>query len=134
MRVTQRSFTGGEISTPLYARNDLSKYQNGLKTLKNGFAQQEGAVSNRAGLEFVCETKNSAKKTRLIPFSFNTEQTYIIEAGHNYFRFIKDGAPIINPNTKPSSIISDEKLQDNSYSKSKVILCTELPPIAKPLK
>lgn len=41
---------------------------------------------------------------------------------------------IINPNTKPSSIISDEKLQDNSYSKSKVILCTELPPIAKPLK
>lgn len=99
MRVTQRSFTGGEISTPLYARNDLAKYQNGLRTLKNGFVQQEGAISNRAGLEFVTEVKNSAKKTRLIPFSFNTEQTYIIEAGNYYFRFIKDGGLIIDPNT-----------------------------------
>lgn len=42
MRVTQNSFTGGELSTPLNARNDLAKYSNGLKKLKNGFVQQEG--------------------------------------------------------------------------------------------
>ena len=97
MRVTQNSFTGGEISSPLTARNDLAKYSNGLKKLKNGFVHQEGAVSNRAGLEFCEETKYSAKKSRLIPFSFNTEQTYIIEAGDQYFRFLKDGGYIIYP-------------------------------------
>lgn len=99
MRVTQNSFTGGELSTPLNARNDLAKYSTGVKTLRNGFVQQEGAISNRSGLEFVGEVKDSSKKTRLIPFSFNTEQTYIIEAGNKYFRFIKDGAYIVYPET-----------------------------------
>lgn len=97
MRVTQNSFTGGELSTPLNARNDLSKYENGVKKLKNGFVHQEGAVSNRAGLGFIGETKNSDKISRLIPFSFSTEQTYIIEVGHKYFRFIKDGGYIVYP-------------------------------------
>lgn len=59
--------------------------------------QQDGAVSNRAGLEFVGEIKDSSQKARLIPFSFNTEQTYVIEAGNKYFRFIKDGGYIIYP-------------------------------------
>lgn len=96
-RYTQKSFTGGELSPSLYSRNDLSKYTVGLKTLKNGFVKAEGCVCNRAGLELVCEVKNSSSKVRIIPFSFNTEQTYIIEFGNKYARFIKDGAQIIYP-------------------------------------
>lgn len=99
MRVIQKSFTGGELTPALYDRNDLSKYASGAKLIRNGIIHQEGAVSNRAGLEFVGEVKDSSKKTRLIPFSFNTEQTYIIEAGDKYFRFIKNGGYIINPET-----------------------------------
>lgn len=105
MRVTQNSFTGGELSTPLNARNDLAKYQAGLKILKNGFVHQEGAVSNRAGLEFIGETKESQKQSRLIPFSFNTEQTYVIEAGDKYFRFIKDGGYIVYPDDYEDEIL-----------------------------
>ena len=97
MRVTQQSFTGGEVSQPIGARNQLAKSESGLKTLKNGFVHQEGAVSNRAGLEFCAEVKESEKVTRLIPFSFNTEQTYIIEAGNKYFRFLKNGGYIVYP-------------------------------------
>lgn len=97
MRVTQQSFTGGEVSQPIGARNQLAKSESGLKTLKNGFVHQEGAVSNRAGLEFCAEVKESENVTRLIPFSFNTEQTYIIEAGNKYFRFLKDGGYIVYP-------------------------------------
>ena len=33
---------------------------------------------------------------RIIPFSFNTEQTYIIELGNSYARFIKDAGQIID--------------------------------------
>ncbi len=94
-RYTQKSFTGGELSPALYARNDLAKYSIGLKTLKNGFVRAEGCVSNRPGLELICEVKNSSKKVRLIPFSFNTEQTYIIELGDNYARFIKNASQIL---------------------------------------
>ena len=93
-RYTQKSFTGGELSPALYSRNDLAKYAIGLKTLKNGFVRAEGSVSNRAGLEMVCEVKNSENPVRLIPFSFNTEQTYVIELGNKYARFIKNGSQI----------------------------------------
>lgn len=95
MRYTQRSFTGGELSPALYSRNDLAKYAIGLKTLKNGFVRAEGCISNRSGLELICEVKDSDSKVRLIPFSFNTEQTYIIEMGEKYARFVKDGAQIV---------------------------------------
>ena len=115
-RYTQRSFTGGELSSALYARNDLAKYAIGLKTLKNGFVRAEGCVSNRAGLELVCEVKNSDSKVRLIPFSFNTEQTYIIELGDKYARFIKNGAQILNIDETDENIpveITTEYEQDD---------------------
>ncbi|MBE7705426.1 MAG: hypothetical protein E7Z90_06430 [Cyanobacteria bacterium SIG29] len=96
---TQKSFTGGELSPSLYARNDLAKYSIGLKTLKNGFVRAEGCVSNRSGLELVSEIKNSNDKIRILPFSFNTEQTYIIELGNKYARFYKNGAQILNQET-----------------------------------
>ena len=96
-RLTQKSFTGGELAPALYARNDLAKYSNGLKKLQNGFVRAEGCISNRAGLEMICEVKDSSKPTRIIPFSFNTEQTYIIELGNKYARFIKDGGQIVHP-------------------------------------
>lgn len=96
-RLTQKSFTGGELAPALYARNDLAKYSNGLKVLKNGFVRAEGCVSNRAGLEMICEVKDSSKKTRIIPFAFNTEQTYIIELGERYARYIKNGGQIVHP-------------------------------------
>ena len=103
-RYTQKSFTGGELSPALYARNDLAKYNVGLKTLKNGFVRAEGCISNRAGLELVTEVKTSSSNVRLIPFSFNTEQTYIIELGHCYARFIKDGVQITDNNGTPVEI------------------------------
>lgn len=101
-RYTQKSFTGGVLSPSLYSRNDLSKYEVGLKILKNGFVRAEGCVSNRAGLELICEVKDSSLPVRLIPFSFNTEQTYVIELGNNYARFIKDGGQIVYPQNYPN--------------------------------
>ena len=59
MRVTQKSFTGGELAPALYARNDLAKYATGAKLIKNGIIHQEGAISNRSGLEFIGEVKDS---------------------------------------------------------------------------
>ena len=80
-RISQMSFSRGEIAPALQNRTDIEQYSISLKTLKNGFVHQEGCVSNRSGFEFVGQVKDSTKKTRLIPFVFNSEQNYIIEAG-----------------------------------------------------
>lgn len=116
-RVTQNTFTGGELSPYLIARNDLAKYANGLKSLKNGFVREEGCILNRAGLELVGEAKYPDKKVRLIPFSFNTEQTYIIEAGHKYFRFITNGGYIIYPDNYGD----DENDPDKQAKKGQIV-------------
>ena len=117
-RISQVSFSRGEFCPPLYMRTDISQYHIGLKTLKNGFVQQEGCVSNRSGLEFVGQTKDSSKVGRLIPFVFNSEQTYIIEAGEKYFRFIQDGGYILNPDTdKIAEIETPYLAEDLRYLK-----------------
>lgn len=94
LRAFQPSFTAGELSPALWARVDLSKYQSGLKTGKNIFVHPHGGASNRAGLEFIREVKDSADKANLIPFEFSVEQSYVLEFGDLYFRVYRDGGVI----------------------------------------
>lgn len=89
-RTLHRSFAGGEITPELYGRVDLAKFQTGLALCKNMIVLPHGPATSRAGFQYVAPTKyrpdeaNSA--ARLIPFAYNTEQTYIIEMGHLYLR------------------------------------------------
>lgn len=94
-RAYQPSFTAGELSPALGARVDLTKYQSGLRTALNVFVHPHGGVSNRAGLQFVHEIKDSSKQARLIRFQFNTEQTYILEFGDKYIRIFRDGGLVL---------------------------------------
>jgi hypothetical protein len=96
LRAYQPSFTAGELSPALWARVDLAKYASGLKSGTNLFIHPHGGVSNRAGLEFIREVKTSALATRLIPFQFNTEQSYILEFGNLYMRVYRDGGLVLN--------------------------------------
>jgi len=119
-RVTQNSFTAGEISPSLYGRIDVNKYGIGLKSCVNGIVMAEGGVYNRSGLELVCEVKDSSKKVRLIPFAFNINQTYIIEAGDSYFRYIKDGGQIVNGTTvvETAHTVTQSQLFEMQYSQT----------------
>lgn len=96
-RISQVSFSRGEITPALYSRTDIKQREIGLMNLTNGFINQEGCVSNRSGFEYVGEVKDSSKETRLIPFSFSNNETYIIEAGEEYFRFVQNGGYIYYP-------------------------------------
>lgn len=96
LRAYQPSFTAGELSPALWARTDLAKYASGLKAAKNLFIHPHGGASNRAGLKFCGEVKASANATRLIPFQFNTEQTYVLEFGNLYMRVWKDGEIVLS--------------------------------------
>lgn len=91
----QTNFTAGEISPRLDSRIDLSKYQNGAKTIDNFVVLPHGGLQRRGGSKFVLQTKNSSHKIRLVPFEFNVEQAYILEFGDQYIRFYRNDGIIL---------------------------------------
>lgn len=95
MKLTQPSFTGGELSPSLYARVDLARYANSLQTCRNFMVSSYGGVYNRPGTTYVAST-NGNQACRLLPFAFNTTQTYVIELGPNYARFYSNGAQVMS--------------------------------------
>ena len=88
------NFTAGELSPRLDGRNDLAKYSAGCATVENMVIYPHGAAARRPGTQFVASVKTPANKTRIIPFEFNTEQTYILELGNNYMRFYRNQGQI----------------------------------------
>lgn len=87
----QQSFTGGELSPGMYGRLDDQKYQAGLATCRNFIVMPQGPVQNRSGFSYVGVCGNPNGKVRLIPFTFSSSDTAIIELGHGYMRFISRG-------------------------------------------
>ena len=88
------NFTAGELSPRLDGRNDLAKYSAGCATVENMVIYPHGAAARRPGTQFVASVKTPAAKTRLIPFEFSTEQTYILEFGNQYIRFYRNNGQI----------------------------------------
>ena len=91
-----RSFGGGELTPEMYGRIDDAKYQTGLALCRNFIVKPHGPAENRAGTQFVREVKTSAKKTRVIPFSYSTTQTMVLEFGDQYIRFHTQGATVLS--------------------------------------
>jgi hypothetical protein len=91
-----RSFAAGELSPELFSRLDLGKFQTGLALCRNFLVLPQGSIKSRAGFEFVRAVKDSNSKTRLIPFTYSSTQTLVIELGASYFRFHTQGATVLN--------------------------------------
>ena len=88
------SFTAGEMSDSMQGRTDFAKYFSAASRIENFVVLPHGPITRRPGTHFVSEVKDSTAKTRLIPFTFSTEQTYILEFGNQYIRFYKDNGQI----------------------------------------
>lgn len=105
-RTYNRSFGGGEISPIMQGRVDDPKYQTGAALVRNFVVLPQGAIENRAGTEFVYETKiqpdTGTSVVRLIPFTFSISQTMVLEVGFGYMRFFTNGARLVMP-TPPAA-------------------------------
>lgn len=86
---TQVGFNSGEVTPRLGKRIDLEKYYRSVRKLENFTPLPQGPAERRKGLRFVREVKNSDQRTRLIPFVFNTIDSYVMEFGVNYIRFYR---------------------------------------------
>jgi len=96
IKTLQRSFAGGEVSPEMFGRIDDVKYQTGAARMRNFIALPHGPATNRPGLAFVREVKTSAKRTRLIPFTYSTTQTMVLEFGDGYIRFHTQGGTLLS--------------------------------------
>jgi len=94
IRTLQRSFGGGEVTPEFFGRIDDIKFQTGLALCRNFIVLPHGPIATRPGFAFVRAVKDSTKKTRLIPFTYSTDQTMVIELGAGYFRFHTQGATL----------------------------------------
>lgn len=98
LSLLQSSLTGGELSPTMWARVDLQRYQNSLALCRNFIVRHWGGADNRPGMRYIGTTANSGsgQGARLIPFIFNNSQTYVLEFGQQYIRFITNGAYIMS--------------------------------------
>lgn len=95
VRTLTRSYAGGEITPELFGRLDLAKNQTGLRTCRNYEVLPHGPVQNRAGFEYVLETKDSSKRSIVLPFIFSSTQNYALELGHLYMRIHTQGGTVL---------------------------------------
>jgi hypothetical protein len=124
VRTLQRSFAGGEISPEMYGQIGDAKYQSGLALCRNFICKPQGPIENRAGLGFVRAVKDSTAKVRVIPFTYSTTQTMLLEMGAGYFRFHTLGATVMD-GAVPYEIenpYAEEDLFDIHYVQSADVL------------
>lgn len=89
------SFGAGELAPSMYGRVDLAKYHVGAALLRNYFVDYRGGASSRTGTQFVGQVKDSTTPNRLVPFQFNTSQTYVLVFGNMSLRFVTNGGYVL---------------------------------------
>lgn len=101
MKVGQPSFTSGELDPSLHARADLALYRTGLDTCYNYMVMPQGGARNRPGLAYIGATKDNLV-TRLIPFAYNDDDSYLLEFTANRMRVYRNGGLVLLDGTQPA--------------------------------
>jgi hypothetical protein len=99
-----RSFAAGEIAPNLFGRLDLVKFQTGLAKCLNFEVTPQGPVENRPGFAYVNRAKDTAAAPVLIPFTYNTDQSFALELGNGYIRFHTLGGTLLEAGKAISAI------------------------------
>lgn len=84
----QSNFNTGAIDPLLAARVDIEQYQNAVQVADNVVSPPQGGLQRRPGLEYQDTLDGIA---RIMPFSFNTQQDYILAFTDLQIEVFKDG-------------------------------------------
>lgn len=87
VRTLQVSGVRGEITPLMHARVDTEFYQASVAEARNVVITRYGGFTRSPGTIFEGYAKGNNALARTIPFEFNEQQIYAIEAGDKYFRF-----------------------------------------------
>lgn len=101
----QPSFAAGELAPSLYARVDLAKWHVAAAVMRNCFVDYKGGAASRGGSRFINKSfQVFGTPPRLVPFQFSQTQTYVLEMGNQYIRFIQNGGYILENGINISAI------------------------------
>lgn len=122
----QATFDKGWTTPLLGSRSDVDFWQSSLSYCVNFNVLTHGGLRRRSGTQFIAEVADSSQKTRLLPFKFSEEQSYVLAFnGNKTLRFISerqqlvsDGAPYTIDhcyNASDLSSISYDQFNDVGY-------------------
>ena len=104
IRTYQQSCNGGELSPEMHGRAGDPEYQSGLAKCRNFLIDPRGPAENRPGFAYVNYAKYADKRVKLIPFTFSTDQSMVLEFGEKYIRFHTDGQTLLGSDGQPYEV------------------------------
>lgn len=128
LRTQQVSFTGGEIDQLLAARVDVSKYYSAAAAMRNVVILPMGGFRDRPGLVSVLEVSDWAAGGRLIPFAFNTEQTYLFAVTGGQFRVLRDDTLAATVTGQPWTAAQAKRLNRTQSADTLLLFHPDLAP------
>lgn len=96
-RVPVVNFTKGELSPELYSRVDTAQYSASAKRIRNAIIQPHGGLQGRPGTRFVGYAQPTAERTRLVPFQFGTNTSYVLAFEHLNMKVLAGGGLVVEP-------------------------------------
>lgn len=88
--VSSNNFSYGEISKKLYGRVDLDIYAKSAATVENFFPMLQGGLKRRPGTIEI--TTSLLDKTRIIPYVYSVNSSYLILLSQNKLKIFKNGS------------------------------------------
>lgn len=113
------SFLGGLVSPNCENRPDMEQYGRWFSKADNIRFKTIGSFENRPGFVKVATTKNndSNEIIKLLSFSFNRDEAFLIEMGSGYFRVYKNKNPIVDADGKIKEFYSPFSFSQNDELK-----------------
>jgi hypothetical protein len=94
VRTLQTSFSAGELDPELASRTDVERYFRGAERARNVVVCPTGGLRRRPGLKHVATIPDATAGCRLVNFSFNTEQTYLLVFTAGTIRVFKNDTQV----------------------------------------
>jgi len=117
IRTVKTSFVSGELSQQVFGRTDKDFYFNGADKLRNVYVDPLGGVYKREGMRFIDSTYQGGK-ARLVEFTFNTEQTYLIVFSDKRMRVYKGDVLVTDMTSLVINNLSENILSELKYAQS----------------
>ena len=113
----QAAFSGGEVGDGFEGRIDLDAYYKSVRAARNCYIDNLGYATRREGSEYIDATTTN-QEARLISFSFNTVQTYLIVFTPGEFKVYKDGVLQATVTSSPIDALTADQIAGMDYVQS----------------
>lgn len=124
----QTSFVGGVLDPQLYGRLDLETYRRAAAKLDNVVVMPQGGVRRRPGMQYISHVHENAR-TRLVPFSFNDVDQYLLVFTPARIDVVKGDAVVASVTDSALGVLTETVLEHMNWTQSNDVLILVHPDI-----